>query len=72
MPQLASFTRAQPEEILAPVKPWFVVLTLFLGLIGNLIPLTGVALALKPVSGAATATGPCPDPGSDVHGALAP
>src|SRR5271169_4856506 len=48
MPQLTSFAPARPEEILSPVKPWFVVLTLFLGLIGNLIPLTGVALALKP------------------------
>jgi len=48
MPQLTSFTPARPEEILAPVKPWFVVLTLALGLIGNLIPVSGMALALKP------------------------
>src|SRR5580704_4319181 len=48
MPQLTSFTPARPEEILAPVKPWFVVLTLILGLIGNLVPVSGMALALKP------------------------
>ena len=48
MAQLTSFTLARPEEILLPVKPWFVVLTLILGLIGNLLPVSGVALALKP------------------------
>ena len=42
------FTSARPEEILLPVKPWFVMLTLLLGLIGNLLPLSGVALSLKP------------------------
>lgn len=48
MPQLTSLTPARPEEILLPVKPWFVALTLILGLIGNLIPVSGVALVLKP------------------------
>jgi rod shape-determining protein MreD len=48
MAQLTSFTPARPEEILRPVRSWFVVLTLILGLIGNLIPVSGVALALKP------------------------
>jgi rod shape-determining protein MreD len=48
MPQLTSFTPAQPEEILLPVKPWYVLLTLLLGLLGNLIPASGLALALKP------------------------
>jgi rod shape-determining protein MreD len=36
------------EEILRPARPWFVVLTLLLGLLGNLLPLTGLALALRP------------------------
>lgn len=48
MPQLNSLTPARPEEILLPVKPWFVVATLILGLIGNMLPLSGVALVLKP------------------------
>jgi rod shape-determining protein MreD len=48
MPQLTSLTPARPEEILAPVKPWFVLLTLLLGLIGNLLPVSGLALALRP------------------------
>ncbi len=39
---------AGPEEILRPVRPWFIVATLALALVGNLLPLSGVALALKP------------------------
>ena len=42
------FTSARPEEILLPVKSWFVMFTLFLGLVGNLLPLSGLALSLKP------------------------
>ena len=48
MAQLTSFAPARPEEILLPVKPWFVVLTLVVGFLGNLLPLSGVALALRP------------------------
>jgi rod shape-determining protein MreD len=48
MAQLASFAPARPEEILLPVKPWFVVLTLLMGFLGNLLPLSGVALVVKP------------------------
>jgi rod shape-determining protein MreD len=48
MAQLSSFTSARPEEILLPAQPWFLVLTLFLGLLGNIGPLSGIALALKP------------------------
>ena len=48
MAQLASFAPARPEEILLPVKPWFVVLTLMIGFLGNLLPLSGVALVVKP------------------------
>jgi rod shape-determining protein MreD len=39
---------ARSEEILRPARPWFVVLTLLAGLVGNLLPLTGLALALRP------------------------
>jgi rod shape-determining protein MreD len=48
MAQLASLAPARPEEILLPVKPWFVVLTLALGFLGNLLPLSGIALVVKP------------------------
>jgi rod shape-determining protein MreD len=48
MPHLPSFTYARPDEILLPVKPWFIILTLILGLVGNLIPVSGVALRLQP------------------------
>ena len=39
---------ARPEEILRPVKPWFIVVTLALALAANLLPLSGVTLALRP------------------------
>lgn len=39
---------ARPEEILRPVKPWFVVLTLVIALLVNTVPLSGTALALRP------------------------
>jgi rod shape-determining protein MreD len=39
---------ARPEEILRPVKPWFVVLTLVIALLVNNVPLSGTALALRP------------------------
>ena len=48
MPQLTAFAPARPEEILLPVKPWFVVLTLVIGFLGNLLPLSGAALAIRP------------------------
>jgi len=41
-------TVARPEEILRPARPWFVLLTLFLAVAGNLLPLSGVAQSLKP------------------------
>jgi rod shape-determining protein MreD len=37
-----------PEEILRPVRPWFIVATLAAALAANLLPLSGVALALRP------------------------
>lgn len=48
LPGLAPLVPAGPEEILRPVKPWFVVLTLAAALFANLLPLSGTALALRP------------------------
>jgi len=39
---------ARPEVILRPARPWFIVLTLLLALFGNLLPLAGAPLALRP------------------------
>src|SRR5215467_3534277 len=33
MPQFSTFAPARPEEILLPVQPWFVLLSLFLALV---------------------------------------
>jgi rod shape-determining protein MreD len=41
-------TSAPSEEILRPVAPWFVLTTLVLGIVGNLLPLEGVAASFKP------------------------
>ena len=42
------FAPARPEEILLPVKRWFILLTFLLGLAGNMLPLSGATLALRP------------------------
>ena len=42
------FVAARPEEILLPVRPWFIVLTLLVGLVSNTLPMSGMALTLKP------------------------
>jgi rod shape-determining protein MreD len=39
---------SSPQEILLPARPWFIVLTLVLALFANLLPLSGLALALRP------------------------
>jgi rod shape-determining protein MreD len=44
----AAFTPARPEEILKQVNPWFILLTCFLGLIANMVPASGLTLALRP------------------------
>ena len=44
----AAFAPARPEEILRPVKPWFILLTFILALMANLAPASGAAIALKP------------------------
>ena len=48
LPNIGHLATAGPQEILRPVRPWFIALTLALALIGNLLPVSGVALALKP------------------------
>ena len=48
LPNIMPLSPASPEEILRPVRPWFVVLTLVLALFLNLLPISGVALALRP------------------------
>jgi rod shape-determining protein MreD len=48
MRKVPSLAPASPDEILLPVRPWFILLTLFLGLLGNLLPLSGVAQTLRP------------------------
>jgi rod shape-determining protein MreD len=48
LPNITQLSTAGPEEILRPVRPWFVAVTLALAFVGNLLPLSGVALALKP------------------------
>ena len=44
----SGLSAAQPEEILRPVNPWFILLTFFFGLLGNLVPASGIMLLLKP------------------------
>ncbi len=39
---------ARPEEILRPVRPWFILLTLVLALVLNSVPLSGLAQVLRP------------------------
>ena len=48
LPRGRPLSPARAEEILRPVRPWFIAVTLLLGYIGNLLPLSGVALALRP------------------------
>ena len=48
LPRGRPLSPARAEEILRPVRPWFIAVTLLLGYVGNLLPLSGVALALRP------------------------
>jgi rod shape-determining protein MreD len=45
---LPSLAPAAPEEILLPVRPWFVVLTLVVAFVLNAVPLSGAARDLRP------------------------
>jgi rod shape-determining protein MreD len=46
--RLPSLSVADPNEVLRPVHPAFVAITLVLALLLNLLPLTGTALMLRP------------------------
>jgi rod shape-determining protein MreD len=48
LPNIAHLSTAGPEEILRPVRPWFIAVTLGVALAANLLPLSGVVLALRP------------------------
>lgn len=48
LPKVPPLSPAGPEEILRPAEPWFIMFTLFVALLGNLLPLSGMAEALKP------------------------
>lgn len=48
LPNIGQLSTAGPEEILRPVRPWFIVATLAFALAANMLPLSGVALALRP------------------------
>jgi rod shape-determining protein MreD len=48
LPHVGSFAPAAPEEILRPAKPWFVLLSLLVGLLLNLLPASGAVLAYRP------------------------
>ena len=44
----AVLSPARPEEILRQVNPWFILLTFFIALMLNLVPASGLVLALRP------------------------
>jgi len=48
LPDVTALSMARSEEILRPVKPPFVLLTLFIALLANIVPLAPVATALRP------------------------
>jgi rod shape-determining protein MreD len=48
LPNIAHLSTGGPEEILRPVRPWFIVVTVGVALAANLLPLSGVVLALRP------------------------
>lgn len=48
LPRVPPLVPVGPEVILKPASPWFVLLTILLALGGNLLPLTGLALTLRP------------------------
>ena len=48
LPDVTALSAARSEEILRPVKPSFILLTLFFALLANIAPLAPVATALRP------------------------
>jgi rod shape-determining protein MreD len=45
---MGSFAPAAPEEILRPAKPWFVLLSIAVGLLLNLVPVSEPILSYRP------------------------
>ncbi len=43
-----SLSPARPEEILLPARRWFIALSILIGLLLNLVPLSGIAVTLRP------------------------
>jgi rod shape-determining protein MreD len=48
LPESPLMKVARPEDILLPPKPWFVAITLLTAFIANLLPFSGIALAVRP------------------------
>ena len=48
LPNVQSFTAAGSDEILRPVKPSFILLTLIIALLANIVPLAPAATSLRP------------------------
>ena len=48
LPDVTALSAARSEEILRPVKPSFILLTLFIALLANIVPLAPAATALRP------------------------
>ena len=48
LPDVTALSGARSEEILRPVKPSFILLTLFIALLANIVPLAPSATALRP------------------------
>ena len=48
LPHVGSFVPAGPDEILRPAKPWFVLASLFAGLLLNLVPLQDPVMTYRP------------------------
>jgi rod shape-determining protein MreD len=48
LPSVGSFGPASPDEILRPARPWFVLLSLLLGMLANLVPASGAVLTWRP------------------------
>jgi len=48
LPNVSALGPARSEEILRPVKPSFILLTLFIALLANIVPLAPAATTLRP------------------------
>ena len=48
LPSVSGLTPASADEILRPVNPWFIMLTLFFGLLANIVPTAPAAALLRP------------------------